>query len=317
MNTILVTGAGGFVGRMLCQALVNQGYATRGLVRAMGVQVEGVEYYPVDLVHDDVPFKSLTCVSCVVHLAGRAHVLKDQEQDPLSSFRLVNCEATLKLARQALEAGVKRFIFMSSIGVNGSHTDSEPFDEMAEPHPHADYARSKFEAEEKLKLLLAGTTMELVIVRPPLIYGLEAPGNFARLLKLVASGAPLPLRSIRNARSLVSIENVVSFLIRCIDHSEAAGQLFLIADGEDVSTSQIVEQLALGMDRRARLISVPAPILQAGLALLGRKSLYTQLCGSLRVDTSKARTLLEWHPVTDTLMQLQRVGRLYATQRNC
>lgn len=314
MSNILVTGAGGFVGRLLCQALVSQGYATRGLVREVGSQVEGVEYYPVDLVHDSLPPLCLYEVNCIVHLAGRAHVLNDPEEDPLTRFRVVNCEATLKLARQALEAGVKRFIFMSSIGVNGSQTDAEPFDEMAEPHPHADYARSKFEAEEGLKHLLADTTMELVIVRPPLIYGLEAPGNFARLLKLVSSGAPLPLRGIRNARSLVSVENVVSFLIRCIEHSKAAGQLFLIADGDDVSTSQMVEQLAVGMGRRARLIPVPARMLQVGLQLVGKKSLYTQLCGSLRVDARKACTLLDWHPETDTLMQLQRVGRLYATQ---
>lgn len=315
MKRVLVTGAGGFVGASLCQALTLSGYPSIGLMRSLRGGVPGVEYLQADLLQDDPFAQGFPLVDCIVHLAGRAHMLSDRAQDPLAAFRAVNRDATLRLAQKALEAGVKRFVFVSSIGVNGNQTRGDTFDEQTVAQPHADYALSKFEAEERLKALVEGTGMELVIVRPPLIYGANAPGNFARLLKLVASGIPLPFGSLHNVRSLVSIENMVAFLILCIEHPGAAGQLFLVADGQDVSTAQMVRHMALGMGKRALLLPVPPVALKAGLAMVGKSSLYIQLCGSLKIDTTKAQRLLGWGPTSKTLAELEKVGRLYAAGR--
>jgi nucleoside-diphosphate-sugar epimerase len=247
---------------------------------------------------------------CIVHLAGRAHVLSEHDQNPLEAFRRANCGATLRLAQQAVESGVRRFIFISSIGVNGAETSRKPFDEFSNPKPHADYAISKLEAEEGLKKLLAGTETELVIIRPPLVYGVDAPGNFARLLKFVATGLPLPLGRINNRRSIVSLENLVSFISLCIEHSAAAGQLFLVSDGEDISTTEMVLALAQGMGKKPLMLPVPDSLLKVGAKLLGKESLYTQLCCSLQVDSSKARSLLGWKPQENTLEALEKIGRL-------
>lgn len=315
MKRVLVTGAGGFVGAPLCQALAGAGYAIVGMVRSRSEPVPGVNYLQADLLADDVFTEGFPEVDCIIHLAGRAHVLSDRAQDPLVAFRNVNRDATLKLAARAMEVGVKRFIFISSIGVNGNQTFDSAFDEQSVPQPHADYARSKLEAEEGLQSLVADSGMELVIIRPPLIYGVNAPGNFARLLRLVASGLPLPLGGIRNLRSLVSLENMVSFILHCIEHRDAVGQIFLLADGQDVSTTQMIESISAGMGKRTVLFPVPGPLLKASLTLLGKGALHSQLCGSLQIDSSKARQLLGWMPTSDTLAALEQVGRSYAAQR--
>lgn len=315
MKKVLVTGAGGFVGASLCRALALAGYPSVGLVRSGCERVPGVAYLQADLLQDGALSNDFPQVDCIVHLAGRAHMLYDQVQDPLAAFRAVNRDATLRLATKALEAGVKRFVFVSSIGVNGNQTCSDAFDELAIAQPHADYALSKYEAEKSLQVLVEGTGMDVVIVRPPLIYGVDAPGNFARLLKLVNSGLPLPLGHIRNLRSLVSLENMVAFLIRCIEHPDAGGQLFLVADGQDVSTTQMVRHMALGMGKRPILLPVPQVVLKGCLSVIGRRSLYDQLCGSLQVDTTKARHVLGWAPTGETLVELEKVGRLYAMSR--
>ena len=315
MKRVLVTGAAGFVGASLCRALASEGYSSVGLVRSLGERVPGVEYLQIDLLLDQPFSQGFPQVDCIVHLAGRAHMLSDQAEDPLAAFRAVNRDATLRLAAKALQAGVKRFVFVSSIGVNGNQTDCGAFDEQAVAQPHADYALSKFEAEEGLRALVDGTDMELVIVRPPLIYGVGAPGNFARLLKLVATGMPLPLGAVHNLRSLISLDNMVSFLIRCIEHPDAAGQLFLVADGQDVSTTQMVRQLASGMGRSPMFLPVPAVVLKIFLTILGKSSLYNQLCGSLQIDITKARCILGWVPTSETMGELEKVGRLYVAER--
>lgn len=311
MTRVLVTGASGFVGSALCSALVQARYCVIGVVRQVREGVPAVTYIETDLTTPHAFAHTFPVVDCVIHLAGRAHVLNDSSEDPLAAFRAANRDATLRLARRALNAGVKRFVFVSSIGVNGSHTRYEPFREDNSVHPHAFYAISKWEAEIELKALLEGTAMELVIVRPPLIYAANAPGNFGRLLKLIGSGLPLPLKNAENLRSLISKQNFVEFLQLCIHHPNAAGELFFVADGQDISTPDMVRSICLGMDKPARLFPFPLTWLKLALLCLGKASIYEQLCGSLQVDASKARRLLGWVPSNTTLAGLQQAGRNY------
>ena len=298
MNTSLhlITGANGFIGRALCDHLSALGLSVRGSSRhPVSSQGDWVQITDIDG-HTDWS-QALRGCDVVVHTAGRAHVLREQEANPLNQFREVNVEGTLNLARQAMDAGVRRFVFISSIGVNGLQTaPGFPFTEASAPQPQQAYAQSKFEAEQALRELLADQAMELVIVRPPLVYAANAPGNFARLLGLVGKRLPLPLGRVDNARSMIALQNLVGFLELCLTHPAAANETFVIADGQDVSTTQLVELLAQGMGHRAKLLPVPAWALRGGLALLGRKGLGQQLCGSLQIDASKARTLLGWQP---------------------
>ncbi|WOD12600.1 NAD-dependent epimerase/dehydratase family protein [Pseudomonas sp. NyZ704] len=311
---VLVTGANGFIGTALCKHLIARDFSVHGLVRAHVPDEVGVVYHSGSLEDSELLSECLVDVDCIVHLAGRAHLIREKGGG-VAAFRAVNCDATLNLARIAQEAGVSRFVFISSIGVNGAQTDTKAFDESSEPEPHADYAVSKFEAEQGLRSLLIGSGTELVIIRPPLVYGLNAPGNFARLLKLVASGLPLPFGGVTNSRSIISIENLVSFIALCIDHPAAAGQLFLVADGKDISTSEMVVALAHGMGKKPLMLPVPDALLKFGAQLLGKESLYTQLYRSLQVEPSKGRKLLGWEPKEATLESLEKVGRLYAAQR--
>ncbi|MFK7699175.1 NAD-dependent epimerase/dehydratase family protein [Pseudomonas caspiana] len=312
----LITGATGFIGR----ALFDRAYAhcrpvrgsSRQSTNAIGdwVQVAGL---------DSLTDWSAALTNCevVVHTAGRAHVLREQEAQPLEQFRKVNVEGTLALARQAMDAGVRRFVFISSIGVNGPETPrGQPFSELSTPNPQQAYARSKLEAELALRDLVAGQPMELVIVRPPLVYAGHAPGNFARLLGLVGKRLPLPLGRVRNARSMIALQNLVGFLELCLTHPAAANETFVIADGQDVSTTQLVEFLAQGMGHRAKLLPVPVSALRTGLALLGRKGLGQQLCGSLQVDASKARNLLGWQPEISAADALRDSARQWLQSRS-
>ncbi|MEW4950436.1 NAD-dependent epimerase/dehydratase family protein [Pseudomonas asiatica] len=311
MKSVMVTGASGFVGTALCQELVRQGFDVVGAVRREKGEVQNVTYLEADLADPSAFSDDFPTVDCLIHLAGRAHVLSDKASDPLSAFREVNRDATVRLARRALKAGVKRFVFVSSIGVNGNFTEETPFTEQSPVKPHAAYAVSKYEAELELTDLLRNTAMELVIVRPPLIYAENAPGNFGRLLRLVFAGVPLPLRSVRNARSLISRRNFVDFLILCVTRPQAAGELFLVADGVDVTTRQMIETIGKGMNQDSRLFIFPLVLLKVILSLIGKKSMYEQLCGSLQVDASKARQLLGWRPVESTVSALFEVGRAY------
>ena len=247
----------------------------------------------------------------VIHCAARAHILNDKSVDPIAEFRNINVNGTLNLARQAIEAGIRRFIFISSIGVNGAQTSNAPFTELSEPLPHADYALSKLEAEQGLRELVKGTGMELVIVRPPLVYASHAPGNFQRLLKLVSIGLPLPFASVRNQRSMIALENLVDFITHCIDHPAAANELFLISDGIEFSMPEIVRSLAAGMGRKAYLLPLPDGLMRWGGRLLKKEGMYTQLCGSLIIDSSKARNLLGWSPRVTPAMALFKAGQDY------
>lgn len=307
---ILVTGANGFIGRALCQALVARGDEVLGLVRSGKSDVAGVTVIQAALDNEVALQKALEGVECVVHLAGRAHLLVDTAADPLAEFRAVNRDATLRLAALAQEAGVRRFVFMSSIGVNGSHTGTQAFSESSPTAPHADYAQSKLEAEQGLRTQMAGGPTELVIIRPPLVYTAHAPGNFRRLLKLVSSGAPLPFSLVHNQRSMVALENLLDFILLSTTHPQAANQLYLVADAQSVSTREIVEYLAKGMSRRCINLPVPPFVLRMGLTALGKASLHTQLCCSLVIATDKAREL-GWVPRISARDALIAAGRNY------
>jgi UDP-glucose 4-epimerase len=223
--------------------------------------------------------------------------MHDGATDPLAAYRLVNVEGTLNLARKAAATGVRRFVFVSSIKVNGEATQlGHPFNADEAPAPLDPYGVSKFEAERVLRALEAETGMEVVIVRPPLVYGPGVKANFASMVRWVERGVPLPLGAIHNARSMVALDNLVDLLMLCIKHPAAAGQTFLVSDGEDVSTTELLRRTAQAMGKKPLLVPVPAAVLELGAALLGKRAVAQRLCGSLQVDIEKTRNLLNWTP---------------------
>ena len=233
----------------------------------------------------------------VIHLAARVHVMRESAGDPLAEFRRVNTEGTLNLARQAVLAGVKRFVFISSVKVNGESTEpGHSFTEADTPNPQDAYGQSKHEAEQGLRQLSADTGMEVVIIRPPLVYGPGVKANFAVLMRAVQRGWPLPLGAVHNQRSLVALDNLVDLIVTCITHPQAANQTFLVSDGEDLSTPDLIRRMARALNRSARLLPVPVLALQAGASLLGKGDAVQRLCGNLQIDISKARSLLGWLP---------------------
>ncbi|MDD0838929.1 SDR family oxidoreductase [Curvibacter sp. HBC61] len=298
---ILVTGATGFVGSALVKRLVIES-AFGGVVavsRRLDVSwPEGVKRVQVsDLLPTTDWSVALRQVDAVVHCAARVHVMQDSASDPLQAYRHVNVEGTLHLARQAAAAGVNRFVFVSSIKVNGESTlPGVPFTANDEPAPLDPYGVSKMEAEQGLQDISAQTGMEVVIVRPPLVYGPGVKANFAAMMRWVARGVPLPLGAIHNARSMVALDNLVDLLVRCLSHPAAAGQTFLVSDGQDVSTTSLLRRTAQAMGKQALLLPVPAGVLQLVAALLGKRDVAQRLCGSLQADISKTRQLLGWSP---------------------
>jgi nucleoside-diphosphate-sugar epimerase len=311
---ILLTGATGFIGRAVTTTLLENSSFVVATVRARVTQAmpvcEALRWVVVGDIHAQTVWQPyLDGVQTVVHCAGRAHVLREQATDAQAAFLEVNVAGTLRLAQQAAVAGVQRFVFLSSIGVNGNQT-SVPFDEAATPHPHDAYAVSKFEAEQALLALAAQTGMEVVIIRPPLVYGPGAPGNFASLVRWVQRGLPLPLGAVHNQRSFVALDNLVSMVLLCADRAlspQAANQVFVVADGEDVSTSTLLRKVARAAGRPSRLLPVPASWLRAGAGLLGKRAVADRLLGNLQVDATKARTLLGWRPVITMDEQLAKM----------
>ena len=240
---------------------------------------------------------ALLDVETVIHLAARVHVMNDTHADPLTAFRAVNVDGALNLGRQAAAAGVKRFVFVSSVKVNGEFTlPCQAFTEADEPNPQDAYGQSKCEAEQGLRQIAAETGMEVVIIRPPLVYGPGVKANFASLMRAVQRGYPLPLGSVHNQRSLVALDNLVDFIITCATLPQAANQTFLVSDGQDLSTIELIRGLAHAAGVTARLLPVPVPWLRAVASLLGKADAVDRLCGNLQVDISKARKLLAWTP---------------------
>ena len=297
MNLLLVTGAGGFVGRALCAGLVSRGVAVRGTSRSARKVSAGVETALVKCIDEHTDWRGvLTGCDAVVHLAARVHVVQDAATHPWAEFRRVNTQGSLNVARQAASAGLRRVVFISSIGVNGAETFQQPYTALDRASPHSPYAVSKYEAELGLQALAAETGMEVVIIRPPLVYGPYAPGNFGLLMRWLKRGVPLPLGAIHNRRSLVALDNLVDLIMICLTHPAAANQTFLVSDDEDVSTTELLRRMGQAMGHQARLIPLPASWLKLAASLVGRPDVAQRLCGSLQVDIEKTRRLLGWTP---------------------
>ena len=296
---VLVTGASGFVGRAVAERFAREGHSVRAPIRKptaiLPVGVECVRGADLDPASDWRG--ALAGVDIIVHCAARVHVMRESDLDPLAAFRHVNVGGTLKLARQAAEVGVHRLIFISSIGVNGNETRGRPFTATDDPAPHSAYAESKCEAEISLRNLAAETGLEVVIIRPPLVYGPGAPGNFNRLLRALHRGIPMPFGAIvDNQRSLVALGNLVDLIVIATRHPSAANQTILVSDGSDVSTAQLLIKASHAIGKQARLVVVPVWALRSAAALVGKRDLAQQLCGSLQIDISPTRSLLNWNP---------------------
>jgi len=312
-SDILITGATGFIGRRLCERATQEGRAVRRAVRCSGV-LDGVVVGNLDA--DTDWSTALKGIETVVHLAARVHIMMDTVKDPLEEFRKVNTVGTLNLARQAAESGVKRFIYLSSIKVNGEATQlGSPFTPDDIFVPNDPYALSKYEAEQGLLKLAENSQMEVVIIRPPLVYGPGVKANFLNMIKWLYRGVPLPFGLIHNKRSLVALDNLVDFIITCIDHPAAANEVFLVSDGEDLSTTELLTRASVSLGKKSRLLPVNQRLLELGLKLIGKKNLAQRLCGSLQVDVSKAKELLNWKPAISVNESLRKTVKYYLKMR--
>jgi UDP-4-keto-D-QuiNAc 4-reductase len=307
MEKILVTGPDGFVGYRLCERLLKDGFRLPdGTARQ--VSVRGAQFAPTplpagcesivvgDLAEATNWDEALASVDRVVHLAARVHIMNDDADDPLEAFRHVNTEGTRVLAKAAAQAGIKRFVFISSIKVMGESTADRPFSADDVLAPLDPYGVSKMEAEQLLNQISRTSGMEVTIVRPPLVYGPGVRANFLKLLSAVRKGVPLPFGLVKNQRSLVGVDNLVDFLVCCLTREKAANEAFLVSDGQDLSTAELVRSIARAMNRRSVLLPVPPALMKLAGSLLGKRAEVDRLCGSLTLDISKARKLLGWKP---------------------
>jgi nucleoside-diphosphate-sugar epimerase len=299
--SVLVTGANGFIGKPLCAELLRQGQSVRAAVRLgrfENLPMENVESVSIGEINGDTDWtNALSGIKVVVHLAARVHVMKDNPGDPLNELRKVNVDGTWNLARQASDSGVQRFIFISSIKVNGEETPlGQPYRADDRPAPVDLYGISKLEAEEALRQLADQTGMEVVVIRPPLVYGPSVKANFYRMMKWLEKKIPLPLGAIDNKRSFVALDNLVDLIVTCTDHPAAANQTFLAGDGEDLSTTELLQRLGNALGKPPKLFPMPIWTLKIGAILLGKRDIALRLCSSLQVDISKASDLLGWYP---------------------
>jgi UDP-glucose 4-epimerase len=306
---VLVTGANGFVGKRVMAVLQqNARLIVAGSVRRIQPDTNG--NLPIGDLNGETDWsKALNGSECVIHAAARVHVLKDNATDPLAEFLATNLHGTLNLGRQAANAGVRRFVFISSVKVHGETTLlGKPFSAQDVPAPLDPYSVSKTQAECGLRQLAAETKMDVVIIRPPLVYGPGVKGNFQTMMRWLSLGVPLPLGSIDNLRSLVALDNLVDLIATCIHHPAAANQTFLVSDGEDLSTTQLLKRMGQAMGKPARLIPVSPALLKAAAAMLGKPELAQRLCGSLQVDIAKTRQLLGWRPPVSVDEGLRRAA---------
>ena len=299
MSKILVTGATGFVGQALCARMLDEGGQVRGTIRSMK-QMDSlptrIESVCIESIAYDTDWSAaLNGVDIVVHLAAREHIMKESDADSIEAFREINVIGTERLARMAAAVGVRRFVFLSSVKVNGEGK-ATPYTEHDEVWPKDPYGVSKWEAEQALQKVVMETGLEVVILRPPLAYGPRVKANFLSLLQIVSSGIPLPLKSIINRRSFIYLGNLVDAIVTCVNHPHAAGQTYLVSDDEDISTPELLRRVASALDRPARLIPFPPALLQLSGRLFGKSGSVERLLGSLSVDISKIRNELNWTP---------------------
>lgn len=312
MRKVLVTGANGFVGTALCVQL-----SQRGMPYVAGTRTAGSSFHvPVGDINADTDWsRALADCGTIIHLAARVHVMNEKLRDPLAAFRAMNVDATLNLARQAALNGIQRFVFVSSVKVNGEKTTGTPFTAFDEPAPLDPYGQSKMEAETGLRELANSTGLEVVIVRPPLVYGPGVRANFLKLMQLIDSGIPLPLGSIDNRRSMVSLDNLVDLLIVCSAHPHAPGQTFMVSDDRDIGISDLLRMLARAMGKRAHLLSFPPGLIARIALLLGKSDLADRLLGSLQVDIAHTKSTLGWQPVTGMPESVNKTVQYYLTHR--
>ena len=318
MHRILITGANGFVGRPLCAELAQRGYQVRAAMRSLGRLSATGERVAVGAIDGETDWSAaLSGVDVVIHLAARVHVMQDRSADPLAEFLKVNLYGTSNLAQQAARAGVKRFVYVSSVKVNGEQTTvNRPFVESDAPDPQDPYGISKWRAEQDLQRIAKETGLEVVIVRPPLVYGPGVKGNFVRLLAAIDRGIPLPLAGANNLRSLVYAGNLVDALIACATHPNAAGQTYLVSDGDDVSTAMLVDMIARSLGRSSRAFHFPPGLLRAAATLLGRAEQMDRLFGTLRLNDEKMCKELSWTAPFTLEQGLQATSDWYCAQRD-
>jgi nucleoside-diphosphate-sugar epimerase len=299
---ILITGVTGFVGRAVMKEVLANGYKLVAVVRDLSSVLcnsnKNVSWQEVGNIDSNTDWsEALKDIQIVIHCAARAHVLHEDTNDVLEAYREVNYLGTLRLAEQASAAGVRRFIFLSSIKVLGDFTPiGRPFKANDMPKPSDPYGISKFEAEQVLLEIESKSSMQVVIVRPPMVYGPGVKGNFASMIHWIILGIPLPLGSIRNLRSMVALDNLVDLLIVCLKHPKAAGQTFLVSDGCDISTPELLYKTAQAMGKKINLLPIPSPALEFVASLLGKKAVSKRLCSSLQVNIEKTHCLLDWTP---------------------
>lgn len=319
-GTIFVSGASGFVGRAMLERMVADGRRVRAATRGPVAQLpRGADTVPGFELADVRSLRAaVTQVECVVHLAARVHVRGTDDAREQQRHNAINLDGTLALADEAARAGVRRFIFMSTVAVNGNSTEvGRPFTEASPRAPKQPYGRSKNAAEERLQIIAASTGMEVVIVRPPLVYGPGAKGTFQTMVQWLTRGLPLPFGAIvDNRRTLLGLDNLVDLVSLCVDHPAAADQIFLAGDSEDVSTTDLLQRLAAALGVPARLVPVPPWLLQAPLAAVGRGDLASRLLGSLQVDSTKARLRLGWAPAVSLDEGLRRAAAQYRQSRH-
>jgi UDP-glucose 4-epimerase len=292
---ILLTGASGFVGNALLGALDPEHLSILGRRQAKG---KFKAFFQADIAAKTDYSAALKGIDVIIHSAARVHVMDEKSSDPLAEFREVNTVGTLNLAQQAADAGVKRFIFISSIKVNGEKTfPGKPFQYDDKPMPEDAYGISKAEAETGLRQIALKTGMEVVIVRPPLVYGPGVKANFAAMMSLAKKNLPLPLGAINNKRSLVAIDNLASLVVCCVSHPRAANQTFLVSDDQDVSTTELLQMMTLVYGKKSRLIAIPTGFIQFCASLCGKKAIADRLCSSLQLDITHTKAMLDWRPL--------------------
>lgn len=294
---VLVTGANGFIGKSLCEEMLRQGWQVKAAMRTSIQMPEGIEVVEIENIDGDTDWKSaLQEVAVIIHLAARVHVMQDDVENPLQAYLKVNLHGTENLAQQAARAGVKRFVFVSTIKVNGEETDGHSrYTEQDLPTPQCPYSISKWQAEQVLHRIAQESDLQVVIIRPPLVYGPGVKGNFNHLLAAIDKGIPLPLAGAHNKRSLIYVGNLVSALIVCATHPVATGQTYLVSDGKDISTAFLVKKISEALGRANRSFYFPAMLLRIAASVLGRADQIDRLFGALRISDAKLRGELSWN----------------------
>ncbi|HDS1698997.1 MULTISPECIES: SDR family oxidoreductase [unclassified Pseudomonas] len=318
-HRVFLTGASGFVGSAVLQRLLADGMPIVATIRRNSTSLPpAVEAVPFDSFEEACQWgEALLGCDTVIHCAARVHVMNDTEADPLAAFRKINVQGTMSLARQAVAAGVKRFVYISSIKVNGEETAlGQPYTAHDRPQPQDPYGISKMEAEAELWALAKASGLEVVIIRPVLVYGPGVKANFQAMMRWLSKGVPLPFGAIDNRRSLVALDNLVDLIAICIDHPAAANQVFLVSDGEDLSTTALLRRMAQALGAPARLLPVPGWLLSGGANLLGRTALSKRLCGSLQVDIEKTRKVLGWQPPVSVDAALRATAQHFQESSN-